>query len=350
MRIYWDLTKHCNLKCSHCYNAPQREAAARDAVWERKRELLLQLISKYPEAVIHFLGGEPFVSPDFERAVELCARAAVKVEVTTNGTIHAPWAFKLLTKINHLYVSIDGANERINDELRGIGVFAQSLAFLKAAVGSGVVASISFTVTSKNIQDIDGILALFKESGANSLILSPIKLIGSAKGSEEILGITAQEYFTFVERIAKMSLGENLKIHATGGSARFKDYIKWRFFNDIVDVDPFCGSAQNQLRVSSTGHLLPCASGEVSPYFKRGDWQPPEGQQDFVLPKTLLTTAQQFQLHTSTAPPDVCADCDYRKAKKCYGGCPVKRTYGPAKLCEQILEKVSANSELQWLR
>jgi MoaA/NifB/PqqE/SkfB family radical SAM enzyme len=146
-----DVTDNCNLRCKHCYHFHGKDEF-------KTKELSLDVWRKrfndLHKAGIRFIllvGGEPALRNDI---LMLADKVFPFVYVITNGTIKIPKEF------NHvLFVSLDGM-EKINDSIRGNGVFSK---VIKNYSGDKRVA-INMTITKDNYKDLVDIVKFAKES------------------------------------------------------------------------------------------------------------------------------------------------------------------------------------------
>lgn len=347
MHIFWDYTKKCNLKCVHCYNAPERAIASPDLSTTDRLKLVYDLAKQYRGKTLHFLGGESLTSDDFKEVCKTAVEQGFKIQVTTNGTRNDDELITFLyNNCSIVHVSLDGANKTFNDKIRGKGVFKAVEKFLFAwqkrkVERRGALLNLSFTVTSLTLNSYKQIIDFCLKRAVDTLTIQPVKLLGNAVKNGKQLGITAEEYVTFAENIARYSLGESLKINLTGGSKKLKEYIKWNFYNDIVSVESHCDSGIRQLRITSTGVILPCIMGKTASSYIQRKWE--TGNTTV----SMITQSNSFREFTSkvhkasvTKGSDICNKCEYLERRECYPGCPVQEKFGPAMVCEALNAKL----------
>lgn len=349
MHIFWDYTRECNLKCSHCYNAVERLKSPPDLEKKSRFNLINQISQKYSNSTLHFLGGEPLISSDFVEVAIYAKRLGFKLQVTTNGTVNNKKIIQfLVNNFSIVHLSLDGADAFINDKVRGKGVFVEVVKFIQnwnncsEREKRSSILNLSFTVTKPSLNNARDIINFCLKNHIDRLTIQPVKIIGNATYNSQTLGITAEEYFKFGEEVAKTSVGEPLEIKLTGGSMRYKDYIKWNFYNDIVDVEPSCNSGSGQLRITSTGKILPCFMGGKAPIFIQKQWQLSNNKNEL----NNILSANSFQSFTKEAhkksvsqTPDICSNCEYLVNHQCFPGCPLQGNYTSALLCKVLSEK-----------
>lgn len=128
--VVLQLTEHCNLRCSMCYEWG-------DAGSYLDKPSLAQLDFAVLERTIRALqpakpfyalfGGEPFLYKRMADVVRLIKAGGSKVDIPTNGMLIARQAEMLVDcRPDRLWISLDGP-EAINDRQRGDGVFKAAL-------------------------------------------------------------------------------------------------------------------------------------------------------------------------------------------------------------------------------
>jgi MoaA/NifB/PqqE/SkfB family radical SAM enzyme len=119
----------CNLACIHCFNnsGPKVKTFDFQSMEQVQRELAAAVRAGVKE--VFFTGGEPFLHPQIVEMLEASLHHA-PTTVLTNGTLlnermadrlaELEWRSRYSLEIR---VSLDSFDERVNDALRGPGVF-----------------------------------------------------------------------------------------------------------------------------------------------------------------------------------------------------------------------------------
>lgn len=85
--IAWNLTRRCNLACSHCYiSAGPWHTASSELSTDRCIEVVDQIIAANPNPMIILSGGEPLARTDLEEVAGHAVRRGATCVVGTNGT------------------------------------------------------------------------------------------------------------------------------------------------------------------------------------------------------------------------------------------------------------------------
>ncbi|WP_435129869.1 TIGR04347 family pseudo-SAM/SPASM protein [Halobaculum sp. D14] len=166
--VVWNLTKQCNLYCSHCYAAADTGTAPGElSTAEGKR--LLDDLAAYGVPVVLFSGGEPLVRDDLTELVRYAADSGIRPVLSTNGTLITREKARELRDAGLKYagVSVDGLPER-NDEFRGQdGAFDAAVRGIRACLDVGLKTGLRYTITERNAADLRGVVDLLAEEGVN---------------------------------------------------------------------------------------------------------------------------------------------------------------------------------------
>ena len=77
-RIYVEICNTCNLSCSFCASRPAHP-----------RQMSVEQGRPYTDHLYLHLLGEPLMHPQLEAILQICQRASLHVQLTTNGTLLA---------------------------------------------------------------------------------------------------------------------------------------------------------------------------------------------------------------------------------------------------------------------
>jgi Fe-coproporphyrin III synthase len=107
----------CNCKCVMC------------DIWKDNKNLkqlteediggLLASLKKFNVQVVVMSGGEALLNQNFFRLCEILQKEKIKISLLSTGLLLKKNAYKLLTSVNDIIISLDG-NEEIHDEIRNI--------------------------------------------------------------------------------------------------------------------------------------------------------------------------------------------------------------------------------------
>ena len=168
-RIYWELTRACDLACTHC------RASANDAFDPRELRtseivrVVDELAAECAPTII-FTGGDPLKRRDFFDIVAHTVNAGLPCLV-------APSATPLLTRevidslaslrIGAMSLSLDGSTPARHDALRGVaGTFDRTMQAGRGIVEAGISLQINTLVTADTLADLPAIHRVAEHLGA----------------------------------------------------------------------------------------------------------------------------------------------------------------------------------------
>jgi mycofactocin radical SAM maturase len=165
--LTWELTWACNLACVHCLSSSGR----RDPD-ELTTDEAVALIDEFAAMQIFYInvgGGEPTIRGDFYELLAHAVDRRVGVKFSTNGTRINARRARQLAAMDYVdvQISVDGADESVNDAVRGAGSFASATRAMRELADAGFGRfKISVVVTRENVTQLDELEALASGYGA----------------------------------------------------------------------------------------------------------------------------------------------------------------------------------------
>jgi radical SAM protein len=183
-RVYWELTRACDLACTHC-RANAIHTRDREELTTREIYDTLDALAQGAAPHIILTGGDPLKRPDFFSIVAHTVRLGLPCLV-------APSATPLLTKdtisalawygVSAMSLSLDGSTAAHHDGLRGVpGTFERTLQAARDIVAAGISLQINTLVTDHTQHDLAAIHQLVRDIGAERWSL--FFLITTGRGS-----------------------------------------------------------------------------------------------------------------------------------------------------------------------
>jgi radical SAM protein with 4Fe4S-binding SPASM domain len=189
----WNVTRECNMKCSHCYiNATEKKLANELTTQEGKN--LMDQICKVSKPLLILSGGEPLLRPDIYELIEYGASKGLKMGLGSNGSlIDTAVATKLKTAgITTVSISLDSHIPAQHDEFRGVdGAWEKAVNACKALRKNNVLVQVNTTLTHENYDQIDDIMSLAEEIGVENFHL--FFLVPTGRGTK-LTDISPQKY------------------------------------------------------------------------------------------------------------------------------------------------------------
>ena len=178
----WNMTRRCNLHCIHCYAGAGHTADERDLSTQEAKYLIDDLAS-FGAPVIIFSGGEPLLREDLMDLGSYAVLKGLRAVISTNGTlIEKDTALRIQDAgFGYVGISIDGL-EKVNDNFRGQhGAFNRALRAIQTLRDIGVRTGLRFTLNSRNIKELPGVLNLMEVEGVPRLCVYHLVYSGRAR-------------------------------------------------------------------------------------------------------------------------------------------------------------------------
>ncbi len=263
--VAWELTRSCNLACSHC-RASSKFGPYNNELTTEECFKLIDDIASFARPVIIMTGGEPLLRKDIFEIAEYGHKKGLIMVMAPNGTLLSDENIKkiIASGIKRISVSLDGPDAASHDDLRQVkGAFDKAVAGIDRARKAGLEFQINTTVTKRNIGLLPNILDLVRRLGARAHHIFLLVPTGRAKEmtAEEL---SAEEYEEALKLLAREKKDSPLEIKITCAP----------HFNRVLLQDHACEAAGLVGRgcmggvgfcfVSHVGDVQPCGYLELN--------------------------------------------------------------------------------------
>ncbi|PKN23233.1 MAG: radical SAM protein [Deltaproteobacteria bacterium HGW-Deltaproteobacteria-3] len=138
-KIYIEITNRCNLACSFCLRSNRAKAFMRP---ENFRAILGRIKDHTDHLALHVL-GEPLLHPELDEILALCQEHALKINLTTNGTLLSQRRELLLASpaLRQVNISLHSFSEQDGDPALS-GYLHGILSFIREAEATGLLISL----------------------------------------------------------------------------------------------------------------------------------------------------------------------------------------------------------------
>ena len=210
--VFFHILTNCNLKCAHCY-INKEQHGENILPMETIESWLKIFIEKNNDANVIFLGGEPTLHPDLPLAINKAQSLGYNsITVDTNGYLF----YNILAKVNpdvvdYFSFSLDGTTRKTNDMIRGEGSYDKCIAGIRKAISKGFTTSLIYTVSKKNLHELDTMAPFLKELGITRFFIQVIGIRGqSAENWHEKLQVSRKEWLKTIpivaDKVAKLGI------------------------------------------------------------------------------------------------------------------------------------------------
>jgi SynChlorMet cassette radical SAM/SPASM protein ScmF len=191
-QIYFYVTRDCNARCYHCYQPTTKVAngARPPAAGQLGAERFLALVDDArPLGLekVKFSGGEPLLRADLPDIMAGVGARGLRMSIETNGyLIDDRLASVLAGNEVSVSISLDGATAAVHDALRGHpGSFDRVMRALRLLSDRGWPAHVIMSVSHRNLDQVDAVLAVAASVGCKLVKLNPVNTLGRAQRLEK---------------------------------------------------------------------------------------------------------------------------------------------------------------------
>ena len=169
----WNVTRKCNLKCSHCYiNAAKEEL--RDELTTAEGKKMMDQISEVSRPLLILSGGEPLLRSDIYELIRYGTSKGFRMGLGSNGSLLDMTVAKKLKAagVKTVSISLDSCIPEKHDDFRCVnGSWQKAIDAIKALKQNGVLVQVNTTVTQQNHSEIDDIMSLTERLGVENFHL-----------------------------------------------------------------------------------------------------------------------------------------------------------------------------------
>src|SRR3990170_2515996 len=200
--VAWEITRSCNLLCSHCRASAHKGGYEGELTTEECFRVIDQIL-EVGKPMIILTGGEPLLRPDVLEIGKYAADRGLRVVMGTNGTLlNEEMAAKLKAiPVACVGVSLDFPNAARHDDFRcKVGTFDAAMSGINNARQAGIDIQINSTISKLNVAYLDELTSLAMDIGAKSF--HPFLLVPTGRGKDiEASELSPEEYEQTLNRI-----------------------------------------------------------------------------------------------------------------------------------------------------
>ena len=301
--IAWEVTRSCNLSCSHCRASAKFGPYTGELSTKECFRLIDEIVS-FGRPVIILTGGEPLLRKDIFEIAGYATSKGLRVVMAPNGTLLNDENISRIISsgIKRISVSLDGPDELTHEGIRQVpGAFKQALEGVERSRNSGLEFQINSTVSARNIKLLPEMIKLAQNLGAQAHHIFLLVPTGRAK---EMVGeeLSAQEYEEALKFLAAEKKRSALEIKVTC-APHFNRILLQEHSAEAVSLrGRGCMAGVSFCFISHTGELQPCGYLEV----KCGNIR------DAGFKKTWLESATFNHLRDWSKYKGKCGLCEFR--------------------------------------
>ncbi|MCD6371538.1 MAG: radical SAM protein [Candidatus Aenigmarchaeota archaeon] len=271
--INFGLTHQCNLRCKICETwkfGLRRENEL--SVGEIK--YVIRQIAEWDKNInVSFAGGEPLLRrKKLIEAIKCAKKLGLTTHVTSNGTlVNREIAEELvLSGLDYLQFSLDGAKAKTNDYIRGKGTFRKVMKAIreikraKRKFDSDLKLSLTSVVCNKNIDELLDIVKLVEKLGLYEVSFNPYNVDTSYMKNKDY---DNDEFWVKKENISKLRkiCKKLIEIKKTKGIIgtpySFLELMPDYFEKKIAFREGLCTAGYSYMYIKPDGTVDVCGKG-----------------------------------------------------------------------------------------
>ena len=235
--VSWQVCAECNLRCRHCFFEGKENLYDKnqDLTTEKMLSIIDELADDMSIVNLTITGGEPFLRKDIFEIIKKIKSKNIVLWIQTNATLIDDKKAKLLSqllnlKLDGIQVSLDGACEEYNKNIRGENAFTKTINGIKNLVKYNIPVTVNCTVLSYNLSNLSEIYNLCTGLKVHKFSLTRFS---PANSSQAMLVPDSEELFTELAKIIKKSKKSPLSLKMN--AVKFFDLVSSKEFREITD-------------------------------------------------------------------------------------------------------------------
>ncbi|MBI9047642.1 MAG: radical SAM protein, partial [Anaerolineaceae bacterium] len=312
------LTYRCNNRCTHCYNAPNRNKAELNTTeWKNILDNLWDIGIPH----IIFTGGEPTLRPDLPELVAYAEKKGQITGINTNGRMLKD--DKLVQSLldaglDHVQITVESHDPDIHNQMVNAPAWEETIQGLKNVVNSRLYVMTNTTLLQNNYKQLVELLVFLNEIGVQKVGLN--SLIYAGCGLNVSSGLSNEDLIPLLETAKTLT-------------SKYSQQLTWYTPTQYCYFDPImldvgvkgCTAALFNMCIEPDGEVLPCQSYYQSlGNIQLNSWQ------------SIWEHELALQIRERKYIPEACSDCGILPV--CGGGCPLALKSGHAAPPKPIMQ------------
>lgn len=192
--LFLNITSYCNSNCVYC--EVKSLDHKNDLEFERQKKLIREAADLGIKE-ISFSGGEPFVYYKAWELIDYVLSLGLELNIMSNGLMFesfSPEKIGVLKKVKRIFVSLESADAKTHNDLRGgADFFQKTMAGVKKLSGEGVKIAFASVLSNKNYSGLADLIKLTKDSGVNAVFFQPLHVwsnydtVEKSEGKEKLV-------------------------------------------------------------------------------------------------------------------------------------------------------------------
>ncbi len=275
--VSWNITRLCNLKCTHCYlpagfvdtnEFPSGYYRDTELTQNQCFRVIDEIAEINPNILLILTGGEPLLRPDILKISEYAARTGFLVVMGTNGVLLNDETVQRMSDhgVAGAGISLDAVDPVNHDKFRGIeGAWEGTMNGVEALKRANLDFLVQTSVTRWNYDEIPQIVDFAYELGAK--VFNLYFLVRTGRG-KTVMDITPAQYETMLSTLFELQAKYRGKMLVAAKCAPHYKRVIYEQQSDSPFLQAYpsgtCPCGIYYCRITPEGDLTPCPYMPVS--------------------------------------------------------------------------------------
>ena len=263
MLVSWNLTRACNLACSHCYlDALQRRREPAGELGTAEACAVIEQIAELaPGAMLVLSGGEPLLRRDLETLVAQAVTRGLAPVIGTNGTLLTDRRAEALKTAGAagVGVSLDSATLSFHDRLRGVpGAWEAALRGVRAARSAGMAVLLQATLFEENRRELAVLADVAESLGALAMNFFFLVCTGRGVTQTDLTPAQYEETLACIIRLQRERPQLMIRARCAPYLRRMLGLHGGESAGGYANWSSACLAGRSYLRITPQGLVTPC--------------------------------------------------------------------------------------------
>ena len=275
--VSWNITRLCNLKCTHCYlpagfvdtnEFPSGYYRDSELTQSQCFRVIDEIAEINPNILLILTGGEPLLRPDILKISDYAARTGFLVVMGTNGVLLNDETVKRMSDhgVAGAGVSLDAVAPVNHDKFRGMeGAWEGTMNGVEALKRANLDFLVQTSVTRWNYDEVPQIVDFAYELGAK--VFNLYFLVRTGRG-KTVMDITPAQYERMLSTLFELQAKYHGKMLVAAKCAPHYKRVIYEQQSDSPFLQAYpsgtCPCGIYYCRITPEGDLTPCPYMPVS--------------------------------------------------------------------------------------
>lgn len=307
------ITNKCNFRCIHCIQKSGN--ISRDEMSTNEIFNLVDELERNNIFTLDINGGECLMHPNIKEILSYCKDKQFDTVLSTNASLVDEEMAFFLKKVGVklVKVSMDSADEKVFDEIRGKGSYKKTIAGINYLIKTGIPVTLQVAISKINFDSIEKIADFAIKMQIEAINYFLVVPAGRAENMYDVM-LDKWEYESLLDKI------EYIK-HIYKGVKIVSDSPLYNVYRQKNKIDEkpscFCLAGKTGCVIKENGDVTPCPYFDIpignirdNPTMLKKMWNDSE----------LLNNLTKYSMLG-----DECRKCKY--VNGCFGGCRAAAYY-----------------------